>query len=130
VYIIGNRVFAEKRQADEWGITAATGYGQRVEARFFGDLFDVFRDLEEGGSILIPQAYSTAIDIDPSIMEGEPVIKNTRIPTHVLFTKYLAGKTSDELAKLYGLAKQLIEKVIEYERFLNNPITETRAATA
>jgi len=129
VYIIGNRVFAEKRQADEWGITTATGYGQRVETRLFGDLFDILRNMEEGGSILIPEAFSNAIDIDPSIMDGEPVIKNTRIPTHVLFTKFVAGKTSDELAKLYGLAKQIIEKVIEYERFLNTPIAETRTVT-
>jgi len=130
VYISGNRVFAEKRQADEWGTTAATGYGQRVETRLFGDLFDVLRDMEEGGSILIPRAFFNAVDIDPKIMDGEPVIKNTRIPTHVLFTKFVAGKTSDELAKLYGLAKQIIEKVIEYERFLNTPIAETRTVTA
>ena len=130
VYIIGNRVFAEKRLADEWGITAATGYGQRVETRLFGDLFDIFRDMEEGGSILIPQAFASAVDIDPTIMDGEPVIKNTRIPTHVIFAKFIAGKTSNELSRLYGLAKQLIEKVIEYERFLNTPIAESRTATA
>lgn len=130
VYIVGNRVFAEKRQADEWGTTAATAYGQRVETQFFGDLFEILRDMEEGGSILIPQAFSKAVDIDPRIMDGEPVIKNTRIPTRSLFTKFLAGKTSDELSRLYGLAKQLIEKAIEYERFLDTPITQARAATA
>jgi uncharacterized protein (DUF433 family)/DNA-binding transcriptional MerR regulator len=130
VYIVGNKVFAEKREADEWGMTTATSYGQRADTRLFGDLFEALRNMEEGGSILIPQAFSTAIDIDPSIMDGAPVIKNTRIPTHTMFIKYLAGKTTEQLAKLYGLAKQLIEKVIEYERFLNTPITETRTTAA
>ena len=130
VYISGNKVFTEKREADEWGITTATGYGQRVETRLFGDLFEVLRDMEEGGSILIPQAFTKAVDIDPRIMDGEPVIKNTRIPTYIIFAKFLAGKTIEEIAKLYGLAKQLIEKVIEYERFLNTPITQARATAA
>jgi uncharacterized protein (DUF433 family)/DNA-binding transcriptional MerR regulator len=130
VYIVGNHVFAEKRQADEWGVTAATGFGQRVESQLFGDLFEELRNIEEGGSILIPQVFSKAVDIDPRIMDGEPVIKNTRIPTHTLFSKFLAGKKIDELSKLYGLAKQLIEKVIEYERFLNTPLTQTGTATA
>jgi uncharacterized protein (DUF433 family)/DNA-binding transcriptional MerR regulator len=130
VYITGNRVFAEKREADEWGMTTATSYGQRVETRFFGELFELLRNMEEGGSIIVPQAYSMAVDIDPSIMDGAPVIKNTRIPTQSLFSKYLAGRTIEQLAKLYNLAKHLVEKVIEYERFLNSPITETRATAA
>ncbi len=130
IYIAGNRVFAEKRQADEWGVTAATGYGQRVESRLFGDLFEELRNMEEGGSILIPQAFSKAVDIDPRIMDGEPVVKDTRIPTHTLFAKFIAGKTIDELARLYGLAKHLIEKVIDYELFLQTPITETGTAAA
>jgi uncharacterized protein (DUF433 family) len=130
VYIVSNRVFAEKRQADEWGVTAATGYGQRVENRLFGDLFEELRNMEEGGSILIPQAFSNAVDIDPGIMDGEPVVKNTRIPTYTLFAKFVAGKTIDELARLYGLAKHLIEKVIDYERFLNTPITQAGTTAA
>jgi uncharacterized protein (DUF433 family)/DNA-binding transcriptional MerR regulator len=130
VYILGNRVFAEKRQADEWGITTATSYGQQVETRFFGDLFEILRNAEEGGSIIVPADFSMAVDIDPSIMDGSPVVKNTRIPTHSVFTKHLAGKTIDQLAKLYQLAKNIVQKVIEYEQFLNSPITDARTANA
>ena len=127
VYIIGNRVFAEKREADKWGVTA---YGQRTEPQLFGDLFDILREAEEGGSILIPQPFSNYVDIDPRVMDGEPVVKDTRIPTRALFAKFLTGKTMDEVARLYKLAKQHVEKVIEYEQFLNTPIQHARASAA
>jgi len=39
VYIVGGRVFAGKREADEWGITTAEAHGQRIEAKSFGDQF-------------------------------------------------------------------------------------------
>ena len=40
VFIVGGHVFAEKRVLDDWGTTTAEKYGQQVETRLFGDLFD------------------------------------------------------------------------------------------
>ena len=126
VFIVGRHVFAEKREPDVWGTTTAEQYGQRVETRLFGDLFDELRDLEEGGSILIPKDYASAVEIDPNIMNGEPVVKNTRIATSVLFVKYVKGKTIDELVGLFKLAQDVVSKVIQYEQFLSAPITASR----
>ena len=123
VFIVGRHVFAEKREPDAWGTTSAEQYGQKVETRLFGDLFDELRELEEGGSILIPKDYASAVEIDPNIMNGEPVVKDTRIATSVLFIKHVKGKTIDELGRLFKLAQDVVTKVIEYERYLSAPIT-------
>ena len=124
VFIVGRHVFAEKREPDEWGTTTAEQYGQMVETRLFGDLFDELREMEEeGGSILIPKDYVSAVEIDPNIMNGEPVVRNTRITTRVLYMKYVKGKTIDVLARLFKLAQDVVKKVIEYEKFLSTPIT-------
>ena len=126
VFIVGGHVFAEKRVLDAWGTPTAEKYGQRVETRLFGDLFDELRGMEEGGSILVPKEFSSAVEIDPNIMNGEPVVRDTRIATSVLFIKYLKGKTIGELAKLFKLAKGVVKKVIEYEQFLSAPIPTAR----
>ena len=130
VFIVGRHVFAEKREPDSWGTTTAEQYGQKVETRLFGDLFDELREMEEGGSILVPQDFASAVEIDPNIMNGEPVVKNTRIVTSVLFVKYVKGKTIGELARLFKLTQDVVKKVIEYEQFLSAPITASGQAIA
>lgn len=128
VYIVGNNVFAERQ--DEWETTTATKYGQKIETRLFGDFFAVLREMEEGGSILIPREFAPFVDIKPEVMEGEPVVKNTRVPTRVIYTKYVMGRTANQIAQLYGLARQVIENVIAYETFLSSPIAQVGAAAA
>ncbi len=125
VYILGQQVYADWQ--DDWEVTTATKYGQRIETRLFGDLFDILREAEEGGSILVPRDFAPYVEIDPKIMGGEPGVRGTRIPTHALFLKFLAGKSQAQLARLYQLAETIIEKVVEYEQFLNSPIPKARA---
>ena len=130
VFFVGRHVFAESREPDEWGTTTADQYGQKVETRLFGDLFHELREMAEGGSILVPKVYASAVEIDPNIMNGEPVVRNTRIATSVIFMKYVKGKTIGELARLFKLAQDLVKKVIEYEHFLSAPITASGQAIA
>lgn len=128
VYIVGHQVHAEAQ--DEWETTTATKHGQKIETRLFDDMFDILRDMEEGGSILIPKGYSAFVEINPQIMAGEPVVKGTRLPTRILFAKSITGKTKVELAKLYRLSETIIEKVIEYENILSTPVPKIRAAAS
>ena len=130
VFFIGRHVFAERRELDEWGTTTAEQYGQKVETRLFGDLFHELREMAEGGSILVPKDYASAVEIDPNIMNGEPVVRGTRIATSVIFMKYAKGKPIGELARLFELAQDLVEKVIDYEHFLSAPITASGQAIA
>ena len=41
------------------------------------------------------------IEIDPSVMLGKPVIRNTRIPVEVILRKLSEGATVDELMDAY-----------------------------
>ena len=118
VYIVGNKIFAER--SDEWQITSATGFGQRVETRLFGELFPLLREQEERGSILVPHDYTAYVEIDPNVMGGQPVVRNTRIPTSIFPILLAKGKSLDDLISLYHpIPRETIEKSIEFEKYLD-----------
>ena len=129
VYIANNHVYAEK--LDEWDVTAADWGGQRVETRLFDDVFDILRDMDEDGDILLPKEFSQCITIKPGVMGGDPVIKNTRIPTASIATKFHQGTPMDRLVDLYKpVTRQCIEKAIDYEEYLNSPIAQAGEVVA
>lgn len=129
VYIANNAVYGEK--PDQWDITEGTRGGQRVETRLFDDVFDILRYLDEDGDILIPKGFSQCIAIKPNVMGGDPVIKNTRIPTAAISAKYHRGTSVDRLVELYAPVSRLcIEQAIEYERYLNSPLTQATEVVA
>ena len=63
----------------------------------------------------VPREYSPYVEITPNIMGGRSVVKDTRIPTRLLFAKYGKGKTIGELAQLFDLPEDTVERVIAYE---------------
>ncbi len=126
VYIVGNKIFAER--SDEWETTAATQFGQRVETRVFGELFPLLREQEETGSILVPTEFIRYIEINPDIMGGQPVVRDTRVPTAVLATHAERGRSLNEIASLYAPLERLaIKAAIDYERALAKPVRARRA---
>lgn len=121
VYVLGNRIYVDR--PDEWEATDATELGQKVGVVLFGDLFEELRDLDEGASILVPPRFRRYVQIDPKVMGGEPVIRDTRVPTSVLMTMLAKYKSIDKLERLYRpIPRQSIEKAIEYERALDERI--------
>jgi uncharacterized protein (DUF433 family) len=42
------------------------------------------------------------IEIDPSVMQGKPVVRNTRIPVELLLRKLAEGATLEELMDAYS----------------------------
>ena len=118
VYVVGNRIYVDR--PDEWGATDATELGQKVETVLFGDLFEELRELDEGASILVPPQFRKYVQINPEVMGGEPVVRDTRLPTSVLRTMLRKYKSVDRLASLYRpIAKEAIEKALEYESYLD-----------
>ncbi|MFC2002295.1 DUF433 domain-containing protein [Chloroflexota bacterium] len=123
VYLAGNRIFAEK--SDEWETTAATQYGQKVETRLFGDLFQDLREQEEEGDILIPKDFRGYVEINPRVMGGQPVVRGTRVPTSILATLREKGKSLRDIVRLYSsIPKRAIEKAIQYENFLDRAVAQ------
>ncbi len=119
VFIVGKKIFAEK--PDEWHTTSATGFGQKVATHLFGELFPLLREREEEGSILVPRDFSAYVEIDPRIMGGQPVVRNTRLPTSLFPTLLAKGKSIEDLARLYHpIPKEVIEKTVEFETYLDS----------
>ena len=118
VHIVGNHIFAY--QDDEWETTAATRFGQKIDTRLFGELFEDLRNYEEPGSILVPIDFTEYVEIDPNVMGGQPVVRGTRVPTSLLAQLSAQGKPIREIAQLYQpIPQNAVLKAIEYERFLD-----------
>ena len=129
VYLVGNKVFAE--QSDEWETTTATQFGQKIETRMFGELFPLLRQQEEKGSILVPTEFTQYVEINPAVMGGQPVVRNTRVPTAVLAALAEKGRTLTEITNLYApLGRQAIKAAIDYERALAQPVKARSASAA
>jgi uncharacterized protein (DUF433 family) len=121
VYVIGNRIYVDR--PDEWQVTDATELGQKVMEVLFGDLFEELREGDEEASIIVPPQYRNYVQVNPSIMGGEPVVRGTRLPTATLVT-LLADHDINELKKIYRrIPPEKIEKAIEYERYLDRQTT-------
>jgi uncharacterized protein (DUF433 family) len=118
VYLRGKNIYTER--PDEWGVTEATRGGQKAEEVLLGDLFDELREEDEDASILVPRQFRKYVQINPRVMGGEPVVRDTRIPTGVLVMMLHRYGSIDRLVKLYRpVSREAIEKAIEYERYLD-----------
>lgn len=125
VYVIDKEVFAQK--PDDWDTTLATKHGQRAEMRVLGELF------EEEAALLIPKHYSDYVEINPDVMEGQPIIKDTRVPTFILATLFNEGMSVTKIADYYKpIPVGAIERAIEYEKKLDeaaeSTVTRARAS--
>jgi len=117
VYVVGNRIYVDK--PDEWEITDATELGQKIMETLFSDIFEELRDMDEEASIIVPPHFRKYVQVKPEIMGGEPVIRDTRIPTSTIVA-LLANHDINELKKLYRrIPPEKIEKAIEYESYLD-----------
>jgi uncharacterized protein (DUF433 family) len=55
------------------------------------------------------------IEINPSVMQGKPVIRNTRIPVELLLRKLAEGATAEDLLDAYPrLTKDDIQACLAY----------------
>ena len=111
LYVLGKEVYAQK--PDEWDTTVATRHGQKLMLRF-PELF------EEEAGILIPRDFDAYVEINPEVMDGQPVVRNTRLPTTTLAMMHEQGASYAELAELYApIPRKTIEKAIQYEHSLD-----------
>lgn len=112
VFVVGEDAFAQK--PDEWETTAATQYGQKAEMRVLGELF------EEEAAFLITRAFSAYVEINLNVMDGQPVLRDTRVLTSTVSMMYQEGASLSELAELYTPIPRIhIRKAIEFEESLD-----------
>lgn len=121
VYVLGNRIYVDR--PDQWEVTDATQLGQKVMETCFGDLFDELREMDEEASIIVPPPFRRYVQVKPEIMGGEPVIRDTRVPTATVVALFKEYATVGKLVKLYRTIPSVkIEKAIEYERYLDREL--------
>ena len=112
VFVFDRVVYSQK--PDEWETTVATQYGQKAMEPLVGNLF------EEEASLLVPKDFAAFVEINPDIMQGIPVIRNTRIPTSVVSMMAEQGTALDELEVLYAPTPRIsLERAIDFERILD-----------
>jgi uncharacterized protein (DUF433 family) len=59
--------------------------------------------------------YQNRITIDPEIMHGKPVVKNTRIPVYIVLNLLAGGLRPEEILKEYpDLTREDILACLEY----------------
>ena len=112
VFVVDNSVYALR--PDEWETTVATRHGQKMMEMLAPALF------EEDAALLVPKSFADYVEIDLQVMEGQPVIVGTRVPTSVIAMMFAQGTNLSWLADLYSPISRLhLEKAIDFERSLD-----------
>ncbi len=62
--------------------------------------------------------HEDRIEIDPQVQHGNPVIKGTRVPVHVLVGAVAGGMPLDEVAKEYGVSADDVKAALGYASYL------------
>ena len=120
VYIDGKDVHSER--PDEWDITVGTRFGQKA-MRLFGGLIG-----EEEATLLVPSSFTEYVEISPDVMEGQPVIRNTRVPTTSIAMLTEEGASLAELVELYApIPRRFLQKAIDFERSLDRAASSVPA---
>ena len=66
-------------------------------------------------TIVVELVMASRIEINPSVMQGKPVVRNTRIPVELLLRKLAEGATIEELLDAYPrLTKPDIQACLAY----------------
>ena len=121
VWVDGKRVYLF--EAGEWATMEAqrlTRRGaalQRVADTFFGDAFIGLQGSAD--SILVPPELLEHIEINAEVIDGEPVIRGTRIPTRTV-QKLASARSTSEILEMYPfLTCDQIKSALEYEQYLD-----------
>ena len=67
------------------------------------------------GGILNSAMHDDRIEIDPEVLGGKPIIRNTRVPVELLLRKLAEGATEDDLLDAYPrLTREDIHAALAY----------------
>ena len=90
---------------------------QRVADTFFGDAFIGLKDSAD--SILVPPELLEHIEINAEVIDGEPVIRGTRIPTRTI-RRLAMTRSIPEILEMYPfLTRDQVKSALEYEQYLD-----------
>jgi len=95
-----------------------TSLGQKPGQQVVKEVVDLFAERIVAGEFIFPWRFaatdhdSRPVSMNPNIMSGRLVVAGTRIPVNVLLGSKRAGETIEEIAKDYGLEREIVEKAL------------------
>jgi uncharacterized protein (DUF433 family) len=54
--------------------------------------------------------------IDPRLSFGRPVLTKAAVPTEIIFDRFQAGDSLEDMAKDYGVGEKEIEEALRFEQ--------------
>jgi uncharacterized protein (DUF433 family) len=121
VWVDGKRVYLAEPSA--WGTMEAqrpAGHNaalQRVADTFFGGAFIGLK--QSADSILVPAELLEHVEINAEVVDGEPVIRGTRIPTRTIQALASTRSTAEILEMYPFLTCDQVKSALEYEQYLD-----------
>jgi uncharacterized protein (DUF433 family) len=97
-----------------------TSLGQKPGQQVVREIVDLFGERIVAGKFIFPWRFaatdhkSRPVSMNPRIMSGRLVVTGTRIPVTVLWGRKRAGISTDEIAKDYGLDRDIVEKALAH----------------
>jgi uncharacterized protein (DUF433 family) len=109
IYIDSGLIVALLPGKADWNPIAASQGSQKMALIFFPEL------IEELKRELVPERFDH-VEIDPRILGGAPIIRNTRIPTQAIVMAAESGQ--DPRTAYPTLTDQQVREAQAYEQFL------------
>jgi uncharacterized protein (DUF433 family) len=97
-----------------------TSLGKKPGQQLVEEVANMFSERIETGRFIFPWRYaatdhqSRPVSMNPHIMSGRLVVTGTRIPVTVLWGRRRAGANSTEIAKDYGLDREVVDKALTH----------------
>lgn len=96
-----------------------TSLGCKPGQQMMKEVADLFAERIEPDKAIYPWRFaatdkSRPVSMNPRIMSGRLVVAGTRIPVAVLRGRKRAGVKTDEIAKDYGLDRDVVEKALTH----------------
>jgi uncharacterized protein (DUF433 family) len=97
-----------------------TSLGQKPGQQIVSEVADLFGERIIKGKFIFPWRFaatdheSRPVSMNPNIMSGRLVVTGTRIPVSVLWGRKRAGVSTDEIAKDYGLERDMVDQALAH----------------
>jgi uncharacterized protein (DUF433 family) len=97
-----------------------TSLGQKPGQQVVTEVADLFAERIVAGKFIFPWRFAASdhrsrpVSMNPHIMSGRLVVAGTRIPVAVLWGRKRAGESTAEIAKDYGLGRDIVEQALTH----------------
>jgi uncharacterized protein (DUF433 family) len=95
-----------------------TSLGQHPGQQVVEEVVDLFAERIEAGHFIFPWRFaatdhsSRPVSMNPGIMSGRLVVRDTRIPVSALLESKRSGAQIDEIARDYAIDSEIVKKAL------------------